>query len=38
MLWFNFNLGLNFIFLCFEDMVMYDNAFESKENNILNQG
>ena len=34
MLWFNFILGLNFIFLCFLGMVMYDNEFETKENKI----
>ena len=34
MLWFNFILGLNFIFLCFWVwcIVMYDNKFETKEN------
>ena len=34
MLWFNFILALNFIFLCFGGMVMYDNKFETKENKI----
>ena len=34
MLWFNFNLGLNFIFLLFLGMVMYDNDFEAMENKI----
>ena len=29
-----FILGLNFIFLCFWGMVMYDNEFETKENKI----
>ena len=34
-LWFNFILGLNFIFFCFcMGMVMYDNEFETKENKI----
>ena len=31
MLWFNFILVLNSIFLCFWGMVMYDNEFETKE-------
>ena len=32
MLWFNFILGLNFIFSCFwAMMVMYDNEFKTKE-------
>ena len=31
MLWFNFILGSNFIFLCFGDMVMYANEFKTKE-------
>ena len=34
MLWFNFILGLNFIFLLFLGMVMYDNEFETMENEI----
>ena len=34
MLWFNFNLGLNVIFICFVGMVMHDNEFETKENKI----
>ena len=34
MLWFNFILGLNFIFLLFLGMVMYDNEFETMENKI----
>ena len=33
-LWFNFILGLNFIFFWFLGMVMYDNEFETKENKI----
>ena len=39
LLWFNFILGSNFIFLLFLGIVMYDNEFQTKENNIiLNQG
>ena len=34
MLWFNFFLGLNFIFPLFWGMVMYDNEFEPKESKI----
>ena len=34
MLWFNFILGLNFIFLLSLDMVLYDNEFETMENKI----
>ena len=34
MLWFNFILGLNFIFFLFLGMVIYDNDFETKENKI----
>ena len=34
MLWFSFILGLNFSFLSFGGMVMYDNKFETKENEI----
>ena len=33
MLWFNFILGLNFIFIVF-GMVMYDNEIEPKGNKI----
>ena len=34
MLWFNFILGLNYIFLCFLDMMVYDNEFDTKENKV----
>ena len=34
LLWFNFILGSNFISLLFLGIVMYDNEFETKENNI----
>ena len=34
MLWFNFILGFNYIFLIVSGMVMYDNEFETKENEI----
>ena len=34
MIWFKFILGLNFIFLLFLGMVMYDNEFETMENKI----
>ena len=34
MLWFNFILGLNFIFLLFWGMLMYDNEFKTKGNKI----
>ena len=33
-LWFNFILGLNFVFLLFLGIVMYDNEFETMENKI----
>ena len=32
MFWFKFILGLNFIFLLFLGVVMYDNEFETMEN------
>lgn len=34
MLWFKFIVGINFIFLLFLGMVMYDNTFETMENEI----
>ena len=34
MLWFSFIIGLNFYFPLFWGMVMYDNEFEIKENEI----
>ena len=34
MLWFNFVLALNFVFVCFSGMVMYGTDFETKENKI----
>ena len=34
MLWFNFILGSNFIFLCFWVLVMYVNEFKSLNHNI----
>ena len=34
MLWLNFVLGLNFIFLCFGGMEMYDNDFQTNGNKI----
>ena len=34
LLWFNFILGSNFISLLFLGIVMYDNEFQTKENNI----
>ena len=34
MLWFNFVPGLNFLFLLFWGMVIYDNEFETKKNKI----
>ena len=33
LMWFNFILGSNFVFL-FLGIVMYDNEFETKENQI----
>ena len=32
LLWFNFIIGSNFMFLCFLGMAMYDNEFKTKEN------
>ena len=34
MLWFNFSLGLNFIFLYFVGIVKHNNEFETKEDKI----
>ena len=34
LLWFEFILGLNFIFLLFLGIVMYDNEFETVEKNL----
>ena len=34
MLWFNFVLALNFVFVCFSGMFMYGTNFETKENKI----
>ena len=34
MLWFNFILGLNYIFLCFWVMIVCDNEFDTKENKV----